>query len=201
MKVVDPWSPIILNDNIPVENWTSIKSKIDAIFNAPEFKNSNLEKDGGKTSVVYGRESKDYPHFWAEFDFFKPKALEAINASIDKWKLDKTTYIPSESWVNIHTKGSWTEEHTHRGAQFVGVYYLHVPENSGRLLVRDPMEYAWGALPSDEARGINDIWYPVEVKTGDFVLFPSWLKHKTEESNTDESRYVMSINFVKLQNK
>lgn len=195
---VDPWSPIIFKENIPMQNWDLIKGKVDAIFNHPSFSNSNLEKDGGKTSVVYGRKTKDLPHVWEELDYFKPAAMDAINEAVDKWELDKVTYMPSESWVNIHTKGSWTEEHTHRGAQFVGVYYLHVPENSGRLLVRDPMEYAWGALASDEPRGINDIWYPVDVKTGDFVLFPSWLKHKTEESNTDEPRYIMSINFVKL---
>lgn len=201
MMIVDPWSPIILKENIPMQNWDVIKQKIDTIFSDPNFKNSNLEIDGGKTSVMYGRETKDYPHMWSEFDYFKSKALDSISIAIGKWKIDETVYIPSDSWVNIHTKGSWTEEHTHRGAQFVGVYYLNVPENSGRLLVRDPMEYAWGALASDEPRGINDIWYPVDVKTGDFVLFPSWLKHKTESSSTDEPRYIMSINFVKLHNK
>jgi ectoine hydroxylase-related dioxygenase (phytanoyl-CoA dioxygenase family) len=63
-------------------------------------------------------------------------------------------------------------------------------------MVRDPMEYNWGNTKSvDNRGGIDGIWYPVEVKTGDFLLFPPWLYHKTEKNLSNESRYVMSINY------
>ena len=58
------------------------------------------------------------------------------------------------------------------------------------------MEYHWGNSKSNSLRGgIDDLWYPVDVKTGDFLLFPPWLWHKTEKNLSNESRYVMSINY------
>ena len=34
----------------------------------------------------------------------------------------------------------------------------------------------------------------MEVKTGDIVVFPGWLWHKVQPSNSDEERIVWTIN-------
>ena len=41
------------------------------------------------------------------------------------------------------------------------------------------------------------LWPYVEipVKTNDIIVFPGWLWHKTQASNTEEDRYVMTINW------
>ena len=35
----------------------------------------------------------------------------------------------------------------------------------------------------------------MNINDGDLVIFPGWLPHMTEVSNSNESRYVISINY------
>lgn len=195
MKVIDPWSPIIFKDNFTDIDFESVIRKIDPILDSTTI-NGDVEKDGGISSVAYFKTNNTFPHYWPEFDNFKVWANEKINYAIEKWQLAQLSYYPCHSWINRHRNGAWTSEHNHRGSSWACAYYLNVPENSGRFMVRDPMEYNWGNTKSVNHRGnIDDIWYPIEVKTGDFLLFPSWLYHKTEKNLSNESRYVMSINY------
>jgi hypothetical protein len=144
MQNIDPWSPIIFKDNFTDIDFESIINKIDPILNDTSI-NADVEKDGGVSSVAYFTINNTFPHRWPEFDDFKNWANEKINYAIQKWQLAQLPYYPRQSWINRHNNGAWTEEHTHRNAQFIGVYYLNAPENSGRLMVRDPMEYNWGS--------------------------------------------------------
>jgi uncharacterized protein (TIGR02466 family) len=195
MKIVDPWSPIIFKDNFTDVDFDSVIQKIDPIFPLAPI-NADVEHDGGVSSVAYSKSTGKHPHYWPEFDGFKQWANERLNYAINKWQLAQLQYYPIQSWINRHDTGAYTSEHNHRGCAWSCAYYLKVPENSGRFLVRDPMEYHWGNSRSHDLRGgIDDIWYPVEVKTGDFLLFPPWLWHKTEKNLSNEPRYVMSINY------
>lgn len=195
MEIVDPWSPIIFKDNFTDVDFDSVTNKIDSLFSMVPV-NADVEQDGGISSVAYSKTTNDHPHQWPEFEHFRNWANDKVKYAIDKWQLAQLNYYPNVSWINRHNNGAWTNEHNHRGCTFSCAYYLKVPENSGRLMVRDPMEYHWGNVKSVYQRGgIDDIWYPVEIKTGDFILFPSWLSHKTEKNLSNESRYVMSINY------
>mgnify|MGYP003335683667 CR=1 FL=1 len=195
MEIVDPWSPIIFKDNFTEVDFDSVIKKIDPILNDTSI-NADVEEDGGVSSVAYFKANKTFPHYWPEFDNFKNWANDRVNYAIEKWQLAQLPYYPCASWINRHGNGSWTSEHNHRGSAWSCAYYLKVPENSGRFMVRDPMEYNWGNTKSVNNRGgIDGIWYPIEVKTGDFLLFPPWLYHKTEKNLSNESRYVMSINY------
>jgi hypothetical protein len=195
MEIIDPWSPIIFKDNFTDVDFDSIIKKIDPILNETSI-NADVEEDGGVSSVAYFKLNNIYPHDWPEFDNFKNWANEKINYAIENWQLAEIPYYPCNSWINRHDNGAWTSEHNHRGSSWSCAYYLKVPQNSGRFMVRDPMEYNWGNTKSvDNRGGIDGFWYPVEVKTGDFLLFPPWLYHKTEKNLSNESRYVMSINY------
>jgi uncharacterized protein (TIGR02466 family) len=195
MQIVDPWSPIIFKDNFTDVDFDAVINKINPIFSDIPF-NADVELGGGVSSVAYSKSKNQHPHQWEEFAEFRKWANDKLNYAIGKWQLANLPYGPIHSWINRHDNGAWTEEHNHRGCSWSCAYYLKVPENSGRFMVRDPMEYNWGNTRSVDLRGgVDDIWYPVEVKTGDFLLFPPWLWHKTEKNLSNESRYVMSINY------
>ena len=195
MEIVDPWSPIIFKDNFTGVDFDSVTNKIDSLFSMVPV-NADVEQDGGISSVAYSKTTNDNPHQWTEFEEFRNWANDKVKYAIEKWQLAHLNYYPSVSWINRHDNGAWTNEHNHRGCAFSCAYYLKVPENSGRFMVRDPMEYHWGNVKSVNKRGgVDDIWYPIEIKAGDFILFPSWLMHKTEKNLSNDSRYVMSINY------
>ncbi len=158
------------------------------------------EIDDAVTSVVMmglGNENGPFkpPTAWEEYEYFTTKWLpDRVNRIMERWRLANAPLHISESWINVHNKGGWTEEHDHQLSVIALGCYLNVPENSGRLLIKTPMQaYKYSEpLHPDYWNGME--WEAIDVKTNDVIFFPGWLRHKTEKNNSDESRYVMSAN-------
>jgi hypothetical protein len=95
------------------------------------------------------------------------------------------------SWLNIHKRTGQTLEHNHNHAPLVVSAYLNLPEGSGLIEFRDPLEYHKYGLPYEPQ---EFLWTPIEIKTNDVLIFPGWMKHRTQESNSDEDRVVLTYN-------
>lgn len=195
MKSADPWSPLIWQDNFPNFDWNQLKPKCDSLLNQVK-KNSYIEKDGGISSVSLQTSADTQPHTWAEFAELQQWLNPKINEVIKNLKLMEQPYQVSNSWINKHPPGAWTDEHCHKGCQITMAIYLHVPANSGRIMFKDPLEYHWWGDPSDHRSAQNGNWYPVDIQTGDVLMFPGWLQHKTEVNNSQEDRYVLTVNLM-----
>tara|TARA_Y100001936_G_scaffold86957_1_gene85280 strand:- start:27973 stop:28533 length:561 start_codon:yes stop_codon:yes gene_type:complete len=102
----------------------------------------------------------------------------------------------SNMWTTIYPEKSFVPEHTHNGSMISGVYYAKAHENCGDLVFHDP---AWVAksmvLNSGTTFPIKGTKQKVSPKTGDLILFPSWLPHSTEFNETTEDRIIVSFNF------
>lgn len=190
--------------------WDKIKDKAIQHLKQSEqiIKDQKLntpERDGGVTTVPLlgcakmenGKQIPfQAPHDWPEFADF----IEWVKPNIDQvwnaWKLDPNMmkYI-SMSWMNCHPKGGFTDVHHHHNVVVAMACYLHVPEGSGNLMIKNPLSVHNYAMPVDEHYYDNEgEWEVVPVKTGDVFFFPGWLDHKTEVNPTDNNRYIMSIN-------
>ena len=172
------------------------------------------ELGGGTTSVVMlgtgtkGEDGKikpfEPPHAWKEWEHFTtvwlPEQLERVWT---EWKLEPAKKYISESWINEHPPGAWTEEHDHHNVTVAMGCYLNVPRDGGRLMLKNPMQsykYAepihhtyWDKSPTT---GEDMSWAYIPVETNDVVFFPGWLRHKTEVNNNrlGKNRYIMSLN-------
>lgn len=195
LEAVDPWSPLILKDHFDKLDWSVIKPKCDWLFSQIK-ENSYIEKDGGASSVTLQDSADTQPHTWPEFAELQEWISPRINEAISRFRLMEQPYQVSNSWINKHPTGAWTDEHCHKGCQLAMAIYLRVPENSGRIVFKDPLEYHWWGDPSDARSEQDGNWYPIDVKDGDVLLFPGWLQHKTEINNSIEDRYVLTINLM-----
>lgn len=92
---------------------------------------------------------------------------------------DSTSYI-TRSWTNKHLKTGQSVEHDHKGAELVFACYASVPENSGNF------EMHYGGE-----------WHEVEVSTGDVLVFPAHILHRSQVSYSEEPRYVITLNLNK----
>tara|TARA_E500000331_G_C17016165_1_gene608614 strand:- start:66 stop:635 length:570 start_codon:yes stop_codon:yes gene_type:complete len=92
------------------------------------------------------------------------------------------------SWFNIQSPGSRLKLHRHSGSMVSGALFLKVDEKSSPLIFEDPRDlatYNFQGYPFEK-------FYP---EPGDLVLFPSWLKHGSEEYiNQSDERIVVSFN-------
>lgn len=91
-----------------------------------------------------------------------------------------------EMWSMVNTKYNYNAHHTHEGI-ISGVFYLQVPENSGRLILCNP------AVRS-QSHPIRNKDFPVEPEQLALILFPSWLEHYVEPSHSNEERIAISFN-------
>ena len=92
----------------------------------------------------------------------------------------------TEMWGNINTKHCYNGAHIHGGI-LSGVFYLKVPNNSGKLVFNNPAVRSDGHL-------IRDSNYRVTPENLACIFFPSWLEHYVEPNLSNEERISISFN-------
>jgi uncharacterized protein (TIGR02466 family) len=103
------------------------------------------------------------------------------------------------SWINNNNKYSFDTPHHHTGTNVIGVFYLRTFDNCGDLLLHDARGYhnfidtfeknTQGLIVS----GRN--YYRYKPKTGDLILFPSYVVHSTEPNMSNGIRTSLAMNF------
>jgi uncharacterized protein (TIGR02466 family) len=170
-------------------DFESIRSVVDNEFEKIDI-NISLEKNGGVST--YGTNKKLHSH--PAFEELNKLIMYHVNLY---WKVldinDGLSPVIDECWTNKHINGSFTDLHSHSMHPIVVSFYLAAPKDCGNIVFVNPMEYAITHIPYN---------YPVEdkintsiyIESGDIVLFPGWLRHKTETSKTNEDRIVITFN-------
>jgi len=145
---------------------------------------------GSAISTAYNQHQA--PHHWEILEEFllwlQPKLIEIQS----HWGYPNGMPSPIRSWVNVHKKGGATREHYHNGTSLVVSCYLKCNPGTGNFEYRDPLEYhRWGTPGEPQL----NLWNEVEVRTGDILVFPGWLKHRTQANLIDDDRVCMTINY------
>jgi len=87
-------------------------------------------------------------------------------------------FFIGNSWVNVHHPGGSTIAHDHPNVSMVSAAYLSIPNNSGYFEYKD---VTWKELPT---------------VSGDVIIFPGWIEHRTQINNSSEDRWVITTNFI-----
>ena len=129
-----------------------------------------------------------------EIEPLRTLVLDRANKYWEQLGYDRTlTLVIARAWANAHGSGGMTMEHSHSPVHVNAVFYLQVPTESGDLLLRSPLEYHLGSIPFDPTRP-DRLWHRICVKTGDLIIIPGWLKHRTERSRAVDQRIVLTFN-------
>ena len=84
-------------------------------------------------------------------------------------------------WSIINAPGSSNRAHIHPDCLWSGVYYVHVPENSGDIEFTDPRTQHLMRTPKyiPNKRKLRECMTKVRISpmAGKMVIFPSWLYH------------------------
>ena len=105
-------------------------------------------------------------------------------------------------WINRNPKGASNTRHTHitysRPLLLSGVYYIKVPENSGRIRFYDPRLISLMNPPDYEYYHDSQLYNFIEPQEDMILFFPSWLEHDVEVNQSNEERISIGFNiFVK----
>jgi uncharacterized protein (TIGR02466 family) len=171
-------------------DFESLKSLLLPIFELAKNKNADLERQGGVSTYF----TDNQLHKREEFKTLSEFVLQQARAY---WTvLDVYEGLEPEidlCWSNIHTDNSYTSHHSHSLSPVVASFYLEAPKNSGDIVFINPMEYSLTHIPHNAAIE-SIIETAVHIETGDLVLFPGWVRHKTQENNSGKDRIVITFN-------
>jgi uncharacterized protein (TIGR02466 family) len=171
-------------------DWNSLKPVCEKLVNS-EYAKSTLIKNGRSSHL-----NKTQPHKIEQFRSFYTWLAPLIkNIFIEQLDYANVTmnYFISNSWVNLHGPGGATTLHNHANTFMVATAYLDLPENSGYMEMKDPLEYTKGMFYHDNHEWM---WKEIPVVTGDVLIFPGWMQHRTQINNSSENRWVLTTNFV-----
>jgi uncharacterized protein (TIGR02466 family) len=112
----------------------------------------------------------------------------------------------SNAWANVNRRGHGNEFHTHPGAYWSGTYYVddggigEDHELDGAFEMQDPRGVAPAmyapqlsfAVPGGQSAGASELIFP---KSGQLVLFPSWLQHAVRPYRGERMRISIAFNF------
>ena len=124
-------------------------------------------------------------------EMFKPLINEIKEFCLHLPLNIKKTYV-EQLWVNVNTKGDWNAIHQHGSYHLSGTYYVKVPEDSGRIVFRDPRPGAIGNV-FHVNRFDKGEFKRLSLMEGLLAIWPSYLDHFVEPNQTDEER--ISISF------
>jgi len=107
--------------------------------------------------------------------------------------------ISIESWVNINGKGSYNERHHHdpiAGTFMSGVFYVKVPQNSGKIIFYDPRPSIM--LKTKDMMYYNNgyTYHYYDPSENLMLLFPPWLEHSVEKNESEENRISIAFNIL-----
>ncbi len=105
----------------------------------------------------------------------------------------------ANAWVTVYPREAYVPHHIHAGFWMSGVYYIKAEEGCGGIRFQDP---AW--IAKSMTISANNVGmfpgpspnYTYTPKSGDLLLFPSWLSHGTEPNKSDEDRIIFSFNLI-----
>ena len=108
-------------------------------------------------------------------------------------------FILTNSWSTITKKGEQHHVHNHPNSIFSLVFYVRSEgEKSGNLKFEyeSRLNEKWDFSYSiKNYNSFNSSGLTYTVKTGDIIIFPSWLFHKTTENTTDKDRIIIGANY------
>lgn len=99
-----------------------------------------------------------------------------------------------QMWANRQPKGGSVRSHLHGTMPITAVLYVNAKQGMGNIVLENPLESLLVSQPMDYSAQAF-MHHEIEVKTGDFIMFPGWMRHYVQENTLDEDRLIIAMNF------
>lgn len=111
---------------------------------------------------------------------------------------DEVELYITQSWLNYNELNTYHHEHWHTNSYISGVLYIKADENLDFIRFLNPRYPIFEFSNKNNFNIFNSGTWDFSVKTGQIILFPSYLRHSVTNNLSNDERISLSFNvFVK----
>ena len=100
-----------------------------------------------------------------------------------------------QMWANKTPPSGYVDSHLHGNMPFTAVLYVRTEKDQGNLFLENPLDTLLMTQPIGP-----DVNYPIgeeiEVRSGDFIMFPGYLKHSVKPNMSTDERLILAFNLA-----
>ena len=192
----------ILKASMPNYNREETIALIEPFFAQVDSKNATgIQLSGTGNDISTSTNGLLYLH--------KEKSIAHITEFIKQqvevyWRESKFLNLPEIQymWANKYFKNGFAAMHNHSPHILTGVFYISMEnDDQGRIVFQDPNEAILCTQPQCHEDRVAQNSYSLSIRSGDILVFPSWLKHYTQPNKTDDPKISMAfdINFKGME--
>ena len=105
-----------------------------------------------------------------------------------------------EQWANKYPQNAFIDIHDHAPITLTASFYLKKESGAGNLVFENPLATILKHQPYSNLHNRNQYHtlfeHSVEISEGDLVMFPGWLKHRTEANRSGSDRIIIGTNII-----
>ena len=150
----------------------------------------NVTKNTGNTTSV-DRYVLDEP-VMANIKSFLQFYINYFMSNIEAPYNPVEAYI-TQSWLNYTQPGEFHHKHEHPNSYLSGVFYINADPDKDKIYFYKS-GYKRINLPTEQFNQFNSESWWFNVGTCDLVIFPSYLTHMVEQTESKETRISLSFN-------
>jgi len=157
----------------------------------------STQEPGLKKTNVKGWHSPDM----TQKKEYHPLMLEILKVCENIFKEEQLEKQPAmgNMWANINGEKAYNKVHTHPNCFFSGTYYIKTPTPSAPLIIYDPRPGVHILMPRRKEIPLppqlrKDFYF--EPQAGQIIIFPSWIWHEVELSQSKETRISVAFNIL-----
>lgn len=171
----------------------TVFSKIDYAWEPADNDNQYFMRDG--TLCTYNVEadiSRKFPEETKDFIDFATNAAKEYWQELNYFKGLEPYII--DVWANKTPKGGWVESHLHLSTPLTATLYIDASPEQGNVIFEHPSDALLASQPIDYEKRYQ-FEHEVQVQTGDFIIFPGYLKHRVKRNTVDRPRLVFGLSY------
>jgi uncharacterized protein (TIGR02466 family) len=172
----------------------SLFPKLEHLWEPSLADNQQFMRDGTICSYhTSANIHKDFPTETRDIVLFANKCAKEYWKELDYY--DGLEPFVAQVWSNKTPKGGWIHSHIHLSIPLTAILYVDASPEQGNIIFENPNDMLLAAQPINYRKKIQ-FEHEMEVNTGDFVIFPAFLRHKVLPNNTDRDRLILGFNYA-----
>jgi uncharacterized protein (TIGR02466 family) len=151
--------------------------------------------DSGQLTAPFTSDSR---HILDKFLEYKRAILDTFyDVKNGIFKLEKTEFAMTTSWVTKSEKGAQGDWHFHANCMYSGVLYDQTGEGMAPIEFERPTSSRAALLPGPicEFNIFNSDKWTLHPESNSLVFFPSYLMHRIGRQTGEAVRYSIAFNF------